>query len=192
MIFVFMFLIMTCWALPLTSSLDVYFDGRWTVTDPLKSTYSTPVEIHNVVGADYYVVKLLRPANCFYRSYKVYFSPTHVNITSLSNHMVSTIHFVNFKNTLFAKSTFFSCGEWVEYTLTILRSTTPSLSISYINSSNSTRTILYGWKVSNTPPNETLLQTHFLSILAAILVGLLSSNNWFKNANSNNILLNIS
>ncbi|GAT93882.1 hypothetical protein CL6EHI_093940 [Entamoeba histolytica] len=164
MILLLITFISICRSLPLTKTLNVLFDGTWTVSDPLKSTYYY-LTIHEVANEDFYIGKFNKPPPCFSQFYKINFNNLFVNITTISNQFVTAIRFVNFKNTLVGKSIMIVCGNVTEYTFTILRSNSPTFTISHRSTVNITRGFVVGTKHNIPIPKHSFLQQHFLSIL---------------------------
>ncbi|ELP92578.1 hypothetical protein EIN_074110 [Entamoeba invadens IP1] len=161
----------TCSSLPLTRTLDVFFEGTWVIADPLKGAMYH-ISIKPINGINGYIAKFSKPPPCFSQNYKLTFNNLHLNITTLSSQFITAVHFVNFKNTIVGKSVMILCGNVTEYTVTLLRSSTPTITISHRSTVNITRGYLVASKLLTDSPTDTFIQRHFLFILVILLFGL--------------------
>lgn len=156
-------------SLHLTEKVNIFFEGTWTLGDPHRSEQYI-LTISSIENEDFYIIRFNKPPTCFQPQYKMRFDVMNMNITTMSNQFITSIRFTNHRNTLTGESIMVSCGNVIQYTITLLRSHEPTFSVSYKSSVNTTRSMLIGNKISPKTMNETFLQKHLFTIIIVLFV----------------------
>ena len=168
MIELFLFMVV-CNAARNQNSLSVFLEGKWTFSEPLKSSVVSTVEIKRIPGTDNFILKLPKAPKCFSTNYRLSVQNERINVTTLSNQLITQMNFMHVKNILMTNSIVISCSNRIEFSVIITKAVTPTICISFQNATQTNRTNIFGMKHLKSPPNETFFQKHFMVIMIGIL-----------------------